>query len=114
MPTWLKVLLAVVLAAIVLLAGSASKHLHTSREFTNEVRTRLFLGGCFSVAAEPPAFCESVPRQSEIAASAEWTINECRDLDAAEISRCSRVMQEVLRYCDAAQARRSSDPQTSK
>jgi hypothetical protein len=155
MPTWLKVLLAVLLAAIVFLAGGAFfayhwfhthraqlveagaavrregavfgrgrdtrqcveesiRRLHTSREFTNEVRTRLFLGGCLSVAAEPPAFCESVPRQGEIAASAEWTINECRNLDAAEISRCSRVMQEVLRYCDSAQARRHPEGQTSK
>lgn len=155
MPTWLRVLLALFLAAMVLLAGGAFlayrwfhahraeivesgtavrreavafgrgrdsrqcvdesvRRLNASRGFTGEVKTRLFLGGCLSVAAEPPGFCESVPRQSEIVASAEWTINECRNLDAADISRCSRLMQEVLRHCDPDQAGGRSRGQTSK
>lgn len=155
MPTWLRVLLVVFLAAIALFAGGAFiayrwfhanrarlveagtevrregvafgrgrdarqcvdealRRLHDSREFANEVKARVFLGGCLSAAAEPPGFCESVPRQNEIAASAEWTLNECRSRDAAEISRCSRVMQEVLAYCGSARAHRPPEDQTSK
>jgi hypothetical protein len=90
------------------------RRLHESREFTNEVRARLFLGGCLSAAGESPAFCESVPQRSEIAASAEWAINECRSRDAAEISRCSRVLQEVLTYCDSKRPPTRPEGQTSK
>lgn len=155
MPTWLKVLLAVFLAAIVLLAGGAFlayrwfhanraqlveagtavrregvafgrgrdsrqcveeslRRLHNSRGFANEVKARLFLRGCLSAAAERAAFCESVPRQGEIVASAEWTMNECRNLDAADISSCSRVMQEVIHHCDSGQTQRHPEGQTSK
>ncbi len=155
MPTWLKVLLVIVLIAVAVVGTGAFvsyrwlranrarlietgrsvrsdgeafgrgrdarqcveeslRRLQSSPEFSNELKTRLFLKGCLSVAAEPAAFCESVPHQNEYAASAEWTINECRSHDAAEISRCSRVMQEVLTYCDSARAQRPYATQTSK
>lgn len=154
MPTWLKVVLAIVVAALVVWAaasvvtwrsftatratlveqgaairsegaayghgrevreciGESLRRLQSSREFTNEVSSRLFLDGCLSTATVPPSFCESVPRQDE-AAAAEWPINECRSRDAAEISRCSRVMQEVLRYCDRARSRKPSASHPNK
>ncbi len=94
--------------------GESLRRLQSSAAFTNEVRARLFLNGCLSTAAEPPAFCESVPRHSEIAAAAEWTINECRNRDAGEISRCSRLMQEVLQYCDRVKSRNPPSGQTRK
>lgn len=75
------------------------RRLHAASGFSGEVKARLFLSGCLSVASSDPAFCEAVPRQGEIIAAAEWTVNECRSRDAAEIPRCSRVLQEVVNYC---------------
>jgi hypothetical protein len=76
------------------------RRLHAASGFQGESKARLFLSGCLSVATADPAFCEAVPRQSETIAAAEWTVNECRSRDAAEIPRCSRVFQEVVNYCD--------------
>lgn len=76
------------------------RRLHAASGFPGELKARPFLSGCLSVATADPAFCEAVPRLSETIAAAEWTVNECRSRDAAEIPRCSRVLQEVVNYCD--------------
>lgn len=41
-----------------------------------------------------------------VSAAAEWAVNECRSRDAAEIPRCSRVLQEVVNYCNKPWSRR--------
>ncbi len=74
--------------------------LRSAAGFPGEVKAKLFLEGCLSSASSEAAFCESIPRSHE-AAAGEWTMNECRRRDAAEIPRCSRVLQEVVRYCDS-------------
>lgn len=93
--------------------GESLRRLQSSRAFANETAARLFLDGCLSAASVPASFCESLRRLNEPAA-AEWAINECRNRDAEEISRCSRVLQEVLRHCDQKAARKPSGSQPNK
>ncbi len=155
MPTWLKVILVIVLAALIAIViaaffaahwfranrgrlleeGAAVRRegvaygqhrdarqcidealtrLRSSPDFTNELRARVFLSGCLSTASRSGDFCDSVPRQREIVAAAEWTVNECRSRDAAEISRCSRVLQEVVKACEPSHTEHPLRDQTSK
>lgn len=75
------------------------RRLRSGAGFLAEARARHFLEGCLAASNAEPAFCESIPRLHEVAQSGEWTINECRQRDAAEIPRCARLLQEVVKHC---------------
>ena len=65
-----------------------------------EVRARVWLTGCFDTATPESELCTGVPRTSEIMRTVTWRVAECsrRGLDGDR--GCTRVLEEVQRYCE--------------
>jgi hypothetical protein len=64
-----------------------------------EIRVRLFLGGCLGKATPSAQLCANVPHRSEVIRSAKWSLDECAQRGLPNNPPCTRLMQEVQRYC---------------
>ena len=76
------------------------KRLSACAGLSCEITARAFVQSCMTKAAPSPQLCTSVPKRSEIIASAKWALDECRRRGMAGNQPCGRLMQEVQRYCD--------------
>jgi hypothetical protein len=76
------------------------RRLRSGGGIMGEVRVRVFLRGCVDAAAESPQLCESAPPRTEFIRSARWTLDECARRGMPQSQPCSRVMQELQKYCD--------------
>jgi len=65
-----------------------------------EVRARVFLDGCLDAAADSPRLCEGVPPRSEIMKTVRWSLDECSRRGMPGSQPCSRLVQEIQKYCD--------------
>lgn len=59
----------------------------------------VFTERCMQGAAATPGFCDGVPPQSDIMASATWAAAQCTQLGRAQDSRCTSLLQTVQRAC---------------
>jgi hypothetical protein len=64
-----------------------------------EVRVRAFLDGCLDAAAESPQLCEAVPPRGEIVRTVRWSLDECARRGLPNSQPCSRVLQDLQKYC---------------
>jgi hypothetical protein len=65
-----------------------------------EVRVRIWLKGCLENSAPDAAFCDPVPPDSEILRTVTWRLSECSRLGLDGDKGCTRILQEVQRYCE--------------
>jgi hypothetical protein len=84
----------------------ALRRLHADPGLTGQIKVRIFTQGCLSTASPSPELCAGAPRPSEIIASANWAVQQCKKRNVQEDQACSSIMQEVQRHCD----RPSSEP----
>jgi hypothetical protein len=68
--------------------------------FICEAKTKVFLQHCVSTSNVPPAFCEGVPRRSEILASATWALEECARRRLANDRPCTRLVGALQEACE--------------
>ena len=71
-----------------------------NRGFAGQIRTRVFLEGCLDGSSLPTAFCETLPRQNEFMASAQWALNECQKRGMRNDQTCANVVMAVIQRCD--------------
>lgn len=64
-----------------------------------EVRTRVWLTGCLETATPESELCTGVPPTSEIMRTVRWRMSECSRLGLDGDRGCTRVLEEVQRYC---------------
>jgi hypothetical protein len=64
-----------------------------------DVKSKLFLQNCLAVAEVPSGFCASVPKPTEIIATAQWTIAECGRRGRPNDQRCPRVITALQDAC---------------
>lgn len=65
-----------------------------------EARARVWLTGCLESTTPETAFCSRVPPTSEIVRTVTWRLAECTRLGLDGDKGCTRVLQEVQRYCE--------------
>ena len=66
------------------------------------VGASLFLTGCFEEAGPSPGFCEDVPAESEIIASATWRNERCAAEGQGGDQGCVQLVSVVQRHCGEA------------
>ena len=68
--------------------------------FICEAKTRVFLQQCVSTANVPPAFCNGVPKRSEILATATWALEECARRGLPNDRPCTRLVGGLQEACE--------------
>ena len=68
--------------------------------FQEAVANNLFLNACFSAAARTTGFCDGVPSNAELIASARWRAARCIEAGFSD-GLCQQLFAEVQRHCDA-------------
>jgi len=84
----------------------ALRRLHADAGLTGQIKVRIFTQGCLAAASPSPELCAGAPRRSEIMASANWAVQECKKRHVQEDQACSSIMQEVQQHCE----RMASEP----
>jgi hypothetical protein len=87
----------------------ALRRLHADPGLTGQIKVRIFTQGCLSTASPSAELCAGAPRPSEIIASANWAVQQCKKRNVQEDQACSSIMQEVQRHCE----RMASEPPPS-
>ncbi len=59
----------------------------------------VFLDRCLQSCAPTPGFCDGVPAQTEIMASATWAAAQCAQLGRVQDQRCTSMVQAIQRTC---------------
>jgi hypothetical protein len=78
----------------------ALRRLHADPGLTGQIKVRIFTQGCLSTASVSPELCAGAPRRSEIIASANWAVQQCKKRSVQEDQACNGIMQEVQRHCE--------------
>ena len=65
-----------------------------------EVSARLWLSGCLDTATPESELCTGVPPTSEIVRTVTWRMRECSRLGLDGDRGCTRILEEVQRYCE--------------
>lgn len=68
--------------------------------FICQAKTKVFLQQCLSTSNVPPAFCDGVPKRSEILASATWALEECARRGLANDRPCTRLVGALQEACE--------------
>lgn len=64
-----------------------------------EATTGAWLEACLCASTRPTGFCDGVPPESEIMASARYRIAACRARGARDEQACGRLLASVQRVC---------------
>lgn len=67
--------------------------------FICEAKTNAFLQTCLRVSNVPAAFCNGVPKPTEIMQTARWQLAECARRGARDDQRCARLIGALQTYC---------------
>jgi hypothetical protein len=67
--------------------------------FMGGVKARLFLKYCLAKTARPADFCDGVPREGEILATAQWLAAACARYGKPGDDTCSRTLQSIVEIC---------------
>jgi hypothetical protein len=67
--------------------------------FTGQISTQGFLLVCLQASEPSPGFCDGVPQQDEIMASANWRLKKCSDAGMHKDQSCQRLFGVVQSYC---------------
>ena len=81
-------------------------------DMSRMVQRSLHLQGCLSTAGVSPNFCMTVPRVTEIIASARWKLQKCNDLKMSDNS-CQSLFSIQQTYCDSPERRSKLDSKPS-
>jgi len=65
-----------------------------------EARARIWLGGCFASSTPEEGFCTGIPPKGEIMRTVRWRLSECSRLGLDADKGCTRILEEVQRYCE--------------
>ncbi|MBC7932062.1 MAG: hypothetical protein H7Z38_16005 [Rubrivivax sp.] len=68
--------------------------------FTGMIKTNLFLKVCLDASRPTPAFCDSVPRQTEFVKSAQWQLQQCGRYNLKTENQCGQLFQQVQQFCE--------------
>jgi hypothetical protein len=69
------------------------------KSYTGQISTQGFLIVCLQASEPSPGFCDGVPQQDEIMASANWTLKKCSDAGMQNDQSCQRLFGAVQSYC---------------
>jgi hypothetical protein len=69
--------------------------------YKDNVGNNSFLLACLAAAANPPDFCDNVPRPGEIIATTQWSLQRCGEPDLKQLSKsdCQGLLHTVQTYC---------------
>lgn len=80
------------------------------RGMISGVKQRLWLAGCLETSRLEPAFCASVPPDSEILRTAGWRVNQCSTFGLGGDSTCPNIFAEVQTYCAGTGRKKKQTP----
>jgi hypothetical protein len=67
---------------------------------TSAISTAVFMRLCLDASHATPGFCEDVPKQTEFIKSAQWRIQQCREINLESDSYCQQLWSPVQQYCE--------------
>jgi hypothetical protein len=68
--------------------------------FAGTMTTNLFMRGCLEVSSPTPAFCDEVPKETEIRKSVDWRIAQCKRVDLSSDQYCPELFAPVQSFCE--------------
>lgn len=68
--------------------------------FTGSIATSLFMQTCLQNSRPTPGFCDEVPKQTEFMKSAQWRVEQCRQVDLAKDNYCQQLFGGVQQFCE--------------
>jgi hypothetical protein len=78
----------------------AVKRYKTEPGFSNGVGTSVFLQSCLQASAPTENFCSEVPASTEFMKTAEWQLQQCRNVDLGSDQYCRQLFATVQRFCE--------------
>jgi hypothetical protein len=85
-------------------AEAAARHGH-SQDFTDKIKSGLFLRSCLEASRPTPGFCNTVPRQIDFLKGAQWQAEQCRKYDLKMENQCGQLFQQVQQFCEQRSSR---------
>jgi len=74
--------------------------------FTGSIETSIFMQTCLQASRPTPGFCDEVPKQTEFIKTAQWRLEQCRQVELSSDQYCQNLFTPVQQFCE----RRSSGP----
>jgi len=74
--------------------------------FTSSIETSIFMQTCLQASRPTPGFCDEVPKQTEFMKTAQWRLEQCRQVELSSDQYCQNLFTPVQHFCE----RRSSGP----
>ena len=63
------------------------------------ISNSVFMRPCLEASRPTSGFCDSVPKQTEFIKTAQWRLEQCRQVDLSSDSNCQNLFTPVQQFC---------------
>ncbi len=68
---------------------------------TSVLSNSVFMRTCLEASRPTSGFCDNVPKQTEFIKTAQWRLNQCRQIGLGSDNNCQNLFTPVQQFCQA-------------
>ncbi len=82
-----------------------------NRTMVSAIRNNVWLSGCLNASRVQEKFCDNVPSEDDVMASALWAASTCANQGMSD-SYCGNLVSNAVKYCSSPKRAEKLGPRT--